>query len=54
MLGPAFLLFAGLFWRDVGRLWLAIAAVAFVGGFVTLVLRLPQTRDDDGDDGAVV
>jgi hypothetical protein len=54
VLGPAFLLFAGLFWRDVGRLWLAIAAVAFVGGFVTLVLRLPQHRDDDGDDGAVV
>jgi hypothetical protein len=26
-----------------------------VGGFVTLVLRLPADRDDtDGDDGAVV
>jgi hypothetical protein len=54
VLGPAFLLFAGLFWRDVGRLWLAIAAAAFVGGFVALVLRLPQSRDEDGDDGAVV
>jgi hypothetical protein len=54
LLGPAFLLFAALFWRDVGRLWLAIAAVAFVGGFVALVLRLPQSRDDDEDDGAVV
>jgi len=54
VLGPAFLLFAGLFWRDVGRVWLAIAAAAFVGGFVALVLRLPQSRDEDGDDGAVV
>jgi hypothetical protein len=54
VLGPAFLLFAGLFWRDVGRVWLAIAAAAFVGGFVALVLRLPQSRDEDDDDGAVV
>ena len=54
LIGPAFLLFAGRFWRDVGRIWLAIAAAAFVGGFVALVVRLPSHRDDDGDDGAVV
>ena len=54
-LGPAFLLVAGLFWRGAPRLWLALAVLAFVGGFVTLVLRLPADRDDtDGDDGAVV
>jgi hypothetical protein len=55
LLGPAFLLVAGLFWRGAPRLWLALAVLAFVGGFVTLVLRLPADRDDtDGDDGAVV
>jgi hypothetical protein len=55
LLGPAFLFVAGLFWRTAPRLWLAIAVLAFVGGFVTLVLRLPADRDDsDGDDGAVV
>ncbi len=54
LLGPAFLLFAGLFWRDVGRMWLAIAAAAFVGGFVALVVRLPHSRGEDDDDGAVV
>jgi hypothetical protein len=54
LLGPAFLLCAGLFWRDVSRLWLALAAVAFIAGFVVLVMRLPQTRGEDDDDGAVV
>jgi hypothetical protein len=55
LLGPAFLFVAGLFWRTAPRLWLAIAVLAFVGGFVTLVLRLPADRDDtDGDDGAGV
>jgi hypothetical protein len=55
LLGPAFRLVAGLFWRGAPRLWLALAVLAFVGGFVTLVLRLPADRDDtDGDDGAVV
>jgi hypothetical protein len=55
LLGPAFLLFAGVFWRGAPRMWLALAVLAFVGGFVTLVLRLPADRDDsDGDDGAVV
>jgi hypothetical protein len=55
LLGPAFLLLAGLFWRGAPRLWLALAVLAFVGGFVTLVLRLPADRDDtDGDNGAVV
>jgi hypothetical protein len=51
--GPAFLLYAGLFWREVSRLWLVLAALGFVAGFVVLVMRLPQSRDDD-DDGAVV
>lgn len=55
LLGPTFLLVAGLFWRDAPRLWLGLAVLGFVGGFVTLVLRLPADRDPyDGDDGAVV
>ncbi|MGN6612088.1 MAG: hypothetical protein ACTHLJ_09955 [Angustibacter sp.] len=54
LLGPVFLLCAGLFWRDVSRLWLGLAALSFIVGFVVLVLRLPPTRDDGDDDGAVV
>lgn len=50
---PAFLLLAVLFWRTVPALWIGAAVLAFVAGFVTLVIRLPD-RDDDADDGAVV
>jgi hypothetical protein len=53
LLGPLFLLFAGLFWRDVGRLWVAVAAGAFIGGFIALVAQLPTSPEDE-DDGAVV
>ncbi|MBC7639248.1 MAG: hypothetical protein H7231_05635 [Rhodoferax sp.] len=53
LLGPLFLLMAGLFWREASPLWLGLAVVAFVGGFVALVMRLPSHRDvDDDDDGA--
>ncbi len=31
-----------------------VAVLGFVAGFVTLVMRLPSHRDDDGDDGARV
>jgi len=31
-----------------------VAVLGFVAGFLTLVLRLPDHRDDDGDDGARV
>jgi hypothetical protein len=35
--------------------WLVVASVlAFIGGFVALVARMPAERDDDDDDGAVV
>lgn len=50
---PLFFLLAALFWRGAPT-WLVVAAVgAFVAGFVTLVVRMPD-RDDNGDDGAVV
>jgi len=51
--GPVFLLLAALFWRDLPQVLLLAAVAAFVGGFVTLVLRMPRERPDD-DDGAVV
>ena len=55
LLGPVFLLLAALVRPDVGRWWIVLAVVAFVGGFVTLVARLPAHRgEDDNDDGAVV
>jgi hypothetical protein len=56
--GPGYLLVATVAgWSVPG--WLAIAAIAaFVGGFVTLVLHLGDSRDRDSDpdddDGAVV
>jgi hypothetical protein len=52
---PLFFLFTALFWRSVPQLLIVAAIAAFVGGFVTLVLRMPDRRDeDDHDDGAVV
>jgi hypothetical protein len=52
--GPVFLLVAALAWRSLPTFLLLIALTAFVGGFVTLVARMPQDHPDDPDDGAVV
>lgn len=52
--GPLFLLAAALAWRDLPSILLLLALVAFVGGFITLVARMPQDPPDDPDDGAVV
>ncbi|WP_380157015.1 hypothetical protein [Kineococcus sp. R86509] len=51
---PLFLLVVALGWNDVPQLVTAITAGVFVAGFATLVIRLPGSRDDDDDDGAVV
>jgi hypothetical protein len=51
---PLFFLFTALFWRTVPQLLIVGAIAAFIGGFITLVLRMPDHRDDDPDDGAVV
>lgn len=54
--GPAYLLLAAMFGWDVPG-WAAFGAVAsFVGGFVTLVVRMGDDppRDSGPDDGAVV
>jgi len=52
--GPAFLLAAALVWRSLPTILLLLALVAFVGGFVTLVARMPPDHPEDPDDGAVV
>jgi hypothetical protein len=51
---PLFFLLCALVWRDVPRGLVVAAILAFVGGFVTLVVRLPSSRDDGWDDGAVL
>jgi len=52
--GPLFLLVAAMLWRSLPTFLLLLALMAFVGGFVTLVARMPQEHPDDPDDGAVV
>jgi hypothetical protein len=53
--GPLFLLLASQVWTDIGRIWIMLAVLAFIGGFAAIVARLPNSRnDDDPDDGAVV
>ncbi len=52
--GPVFLLVAALAWTDLPPVLLLLALTAFVGGFVTLVARMPGQAPDDPDDGAVV
>jgi hypothetical protein len=52
--GPLFLLIAALVWRTLPTLVVIGALAAFIGGFITLVARLPRDRGDGSDDGAVV
>jgi hypothetical protein len=52
--GPLFLLLAALAWRTLPGWLLLSALVAFVGGFVLLVARMPGEPPDDPDNGAVV
>ncbi len=52
--GPALLFAAVLLGWQLADWMMLAAAVAFVGGFVTLVARLGDRPDDDSDDGAVV
>lgn len=50
---PLFLLVAALVWQTAPPWLVGVAVVAFIAGFVTLVVRMPD-RSDDEDDGAVV
>lgn len=54
--GPGYLLVVSLFLHlSVSPLAAFVAVAAFVGGFVTLVIKLgDHSRDDDDDDGAVL
>jgi hypothetical protein len=54
--GPAYLLIVGLFLHwSISATDAFIAVAAFVGGFVTLVVKLgDHSRRDDDDDGAVL
>jgi hypothetical protein len=52
--GPLFLLVAAIVWQGLPKSLLLAALAAFVGGFVTLVARMPGDGPDDPDDGAVV
>lgn len=52
--GPTFLLLAAMAWQTLPSILLLLALLAFIGGFVTLVARMPSERPDDPDDGAVV
>ncbi len=53
--GPLFLIITTILGDGPGGLSGLIAVALFVGGFVTLVARMRDSRDDDGpDDGAVI
>lgn len=51
---PIFFIITMLFWRSVPTVLVVFAVAAFVAGFVTLVVRMPDRDDDGWDDGAVV
>lgn len=55
--GPALLLFDALFWREVSGWPAWVGVSAFLGGFVTLVVRMKDHDEDEPPDpngGAVV
>lgn len=52
--GPLFLVFSAIFWRHAPWLLVMAVIVAFIAGTGYLLYRLPNHRDHDGDDGAVV
>ena len=52
--GPLYLLAATFLHWTISGIEAFAAVAAFVGGFVTLVIRLGDGERDDDDDGAVV
>ncbi len=52
--GPAYLLLVAITGAGFRGWAAALALAAFVGGFVTLVVRMGGRSEDDPDDGAVV
>ncbi|MGL4172866.1 MAG: hypothetical protein ACRCTR_02155 [Actinomycetota bacterium] len=41
-------------WRNAGFWWTALGVVAFLAGFALLISRLPHSRPDPHDDGALI
>lgn len=52
--GPLFLVFSAIFWRQVPTLLVVAVIMAFIAGTGYLISRLPNHRDHDSGDGAVV
>lgn len=52
--GPVALLACALVWRTVPGYVIVLLVAAFIAGVGTLIMRLPRSKDDDGDDGARV
>lgn len=52
--GPLFLVFSAIFWRQAPLLLVIAVIVAFIAGTGYLLYRLPNHRDHDSGDGAVV
>jgi hypothetical protein len=50
--GPVALLVCALVWRTVPGYAIVLLVAAFMAGVGTLIMRLPRSKDDDGDDGA--
>ena len=52
--GPLFLVFSAIFWRQIPLMLVFGVIVAFFAGAGYLLYRLPNHRDHDSGDGAVV
>ena len=52
--GPLFLVFSAIFWRQIPMTFVIGVIVAFIAGTGYLLFRLPNHRDHDSGDGAVV
>lgn len=52
--GPLFLVFSAIFWRAIPMTFIFGVIVAFLAGTGYLLFRLPDHRDHDSGDGAVV
>lgn len=52
--GPLFLIFAVIFWRGMPILAVFAVVIAFLAGTGYLLSKLPNNRDHDDGDGAVV
>ena len=52
--GPLFLVFSAIFWRQMPAMLVVAVIMGFLAGTGYLLYRLPNHRDHDNGDGAVV